>query len=560
MPQPSPEPMPRPSQQQGQPPAAKLKQPLAPGPRPQPPPPHELMPKPSPAPELTPPTSPEPQPLPDATVDDSDESILMGANDRHVQSRAILEVAYWCLYGRDEGVVDGKWASKVVGRYFEDGKLPQPSHEQVQPPTPERAQLPAPEPMPWTPPAQVPEQLPVPRLMSKPSQAQEQEQPPAPEPEQPPVPELLPQPSHEHEQPPAPEPAQPPSPQPEQSPALESMLRSSLEPEPAPAPQLMPRPSQQQEQPAAAELKQCPAPEPMPQPLPEPEPPPAHELMPQPSPAPEPPPTPQLMPKPSPEQEPPPSWEPEQRPAPELTTPPSPEPQPSPDGTVDDSDELILIEAGDNHVQSRLEFINRCLFGRDAGKVDGKWASKDAGKYFEGGKAAGGQLTDQCFCGRILEGELRYRMVNTICLGVIHKVPAPKGISAVGVLCQCVEISGTVILQTALDKHSASFNCSSVGVSKRLSAYCKPDTDTPNVSWKLWDKSVSQHANAANTGLHDSSNNQWWAQQLNQDWFTEIVFQIPSYCYQLLQATEEEHRPRVFEVESDHLPGKRSLH
>ena len=50
----------------------------------------------------------------------------------------------------------------------------------------------------------------------------------------------------------------------------------------------------------------------------------------------------------------------------------------------------------------------------------------------EGGKTAGGQLTDQRFCGRILEGELRFNMVNDVCLGVIHKVPAPGGMSAVG--------------------------------------------------------------------------------------------------------------------------------
>merc|ERR1719437_63237 len=54
------------------------------------------------------------------------------------------------------------------------------------------------------------------------------------------------------------------------------------------------------------------------------------------------------------------------------------------------------------------------------------------GKYLEGGKAQGGQITDQRFWGRILEGELRFNMVVTECLGVIHKVPAPGGMSAVG--------------------------------------------------------------------------------------------------------------------------------
>merc|ERR1712007_418063 len=64
--------------------------------------------------------------------------------------------------------------------------------------------------------------------------------------------------------------------------------------------------------------------------------------------------------------------------------------------------------------------------------MGGKWESKGTGKYLEGGKAAGGQLTDQRFACRILEGELRFNMVNTVCLGVIHKVPAPGGMSAVG--------------------------------------------------------------------------------------------------------------------------------
>ena len=102
--------------------------------------------------------------------------------------------------------------------------------------------------------------------------------------------------------------------------------------------------------------------------------------------------------------------------------------------TVEDSDELILMEANDNHVEHHTvaEFIAWCLTGRDDEAKAGKWESKGTGKYLEGGKAAGGQVTDQRFCGRILEGELRFNMVNTVCLGVIHKVPAPGGMSAVG--------------------------------------------------------------------------------------------------------------------------------
>merc|ERR1712087_633975 len=102
------------------------------------------------------------------------------------------------------------------------------------------------------------------------------------------------------------------------------------------------------------------------------------------------------------------------------------------DATVNDDDELILMEANDNHVERHTvkEFIEWCLKGRDGNC--GTWTSKGTGKYLEGGKAAGGQLTDQRFCCRILEGELRFNMVNDVCLGVIHKVPAPGGMSAVG--------------------------------------------------------------------------------------------------------------------------------
>merc|ERR1711959_283449 len=104
------------------------------------------------------------------------------------------------------------------------------------------------------------------------------------------------------------------------------------------------------------------------------------------------------------------------------------------DAEVNDEDELILMEANDNHVEHHTvgEFIAWCLTGRDDEAKAGKWESKGTGKYLEGGKAAGGQLTDQRFACRILEVELRFNMVNTVCLGVIHKVPAPGGMSAVG--------------------------------------------------------------------------------------------------------------------------------
>ena len=48
------------------------------------------------------------------------------------------------------------------------------------------------------------------------------------------------------------------------------------------------------------------------------------------------------------------------------------------------------------------------------------------GKYLEGGKAAGGQLVDQRFCPRIVEGELRYNLIGDSLVGVIHKKPKDR--------------------------------------------------------------------------------------------------------------------------------------
>jgi len=102
------------------------------------------------------------------------------------------------------------------------------------------------------------------------------------------------------------------------------------------------------------------------------------------------------------------------------------------DDVVKDDDMLILMEANDNHAEEHTvaEFVEWCVNGRT--DKSGKWESKGTGKYLEGGKEAGGQIVDQRFCGRILEGELRFSMVNDVCLGIIHKVPAPGGMSAVG--------------------------------------------------------------------------------------------------------------------------------
>merc|ERR1719265_2371967 len=97
-----------------------------------------------------------------------------------------------------------------------------------------------------------------------------------------------------------------------------------------------------------------------------------------------------------------------------------------------DDEVLELMEANDNHSETHTvaEFIEFCVNGRT--DRSGEWTSKGVGKYLEGGKGAGGQLVDQRFCPRIVEGELRYNMVGTRCVGIIHKKPKEGGISAVG--------------------------------------------------------------------------------------------------------------------------------
>jgi hypothetical protein len=97
-----------------------------------------------------------------------------------------------------------------------------------------------------------------------------------------------------------------------------------------------------------------------------------------------------------------------------------------------DDEKLDLMEANDNHSEEHTvaEFVEFCVNGR-TGK-SGTWTSQGQGKYLEGGKEAGGQLVDQRFCPRIVEGELRYNLVCDELVGIIHKKPKEGGISAVG--------------------------------------------------------------------------------------------------------------------------------
>jgi len=166
-----------------------------------------------------------------------------------------------------------------------------------------------------------------------------------------------------------------------------------------------------------------------------------------------------------------------------------------------------------------IMFIEFCISGRTS--KSGEWTSKGVGKYLEGGKAAGGQLVDQRFCPRIVEGELRFNMVGDELTGIIHKKPAEGGISAVGgtgsiytyygprekkfasliknyitldlpkVMPNLGLESEPIPLWWTTDFINSSppgtkekdekwivgeFNCSCVGISKCLPAYCKEDT------------------------------------------------------------------------------------
>jgi len=189
--------------------------------------------------------------------------------------------------------------------------------------------------------------------------------------------------------------------------------------------------------------------------------------------------------------------------------------------SCEDSEVLDMMEANDNHAEEHTvaEFIEFCINGRN--DKSGEWTSKGVGKYLEGGKEAGGQLVDQRFCPRIVEGELRYNLVGDSLVGIIHKKPKEGGISAVGGTGSVYTYYGpdeakfsnltTNFLQKdlplvmpALDLAAepvplwwttdfivaspvgtpveeekwivGEFNCSCVGISRCLAAYCKDDT------------------------------------------------------------------------------------
>jgi len=92
------------------------------------------------------------------------------------------------------------------------------------------------------------------------------------------------------------------------------------------------------------------------------------------------------------------------------------------DAVAEDDWMLILQEANDNHVEEHTvaEFVEWCVNGN--GGAAGEWKSKGVGKYFEGGREAGGQMVDQRFLPRISEGESRFMMIGTELNRVEHYV------------------------------------------------------------------------------------------------------------------------------------------
>merc|ERR1712159_829297 len=194
--------------------------------------------------------------------------------------------------------------------------------------------------------------------------------------------------------------------------------------------------------------------------------------------------------------------------------------------SCEDGEKLSLMEANDNHEEEHTvgELIEFCVNGRS--DKSGEWTSKGVGKYLEGGKEAGGQLVDQRFCPRIVEGELRYNCIGPELVGIIHKKPKAGGISAVsgtgsvytfyrpdepkfknltenflvkdinhvmpalGLGDEPIPIWWTTDFILASPEGTPSedekwivgeFNCSCVGISKCLPAYCKDDT--PEACW-----------------------------------------------------------------------------
>merc|ERR1712151_969673 len=98
------------------------------------------------------------------------------------------------------------------------------------------------------------------------------------------------------------------------------------------------------------------------------------------------------------------------------------------DAEAKEDDVLILTEANDSHVEEHTvkEFMEFCINGRT--EASGEWKSIGTGKYFEGGREAGGQMVDQRFLPRIDEGEARFMMIGQ----ELYRIEHYKYIGGVG--------------------------------------------------------------------------------------------------------------------------------
>jgi len=87
-----------------------------------------------------------------------------------------------------------------------------------------------------------------------------------------------------------------------------------------------------------------------------------------------------------------------------------------------DDEMLVLTEACDNHTEEHTlgEFVEFCVNGRN--EKSGEWKSIGIGRYFEGGREAGGQMVDQRFLPKIAEGEVRFLMVGMEAVRIEHYV------------------------------------------------------------------------------------------------------------------------------------------
>jgi len=87
-----------------------------------------------------------------------------------------------------------------------------------------------------------------------------------------------------------------------------------------------------------------------------------------------------------------------------------------------DDEVLVLTEACDNHTEEHTlaEFVEFCVNGRT--DRSGEWRSIGTGRYFEGGREAGGQMVDQRFLPKIAEGEVRFLMVGREAVRIEHYV------------------------------------------------------------------------------------------------------------------------------------------